>query len=143
MQLVRENIDFNTPESLSYALELMNIFLDERIKPRIFPLFDDLNTDERVKKLATHYAPELFRNYTDVLTQIVNRDYNRMGAWAKALATYRLASVEDAKVSMDLVANMHNPNPVLLQSTAFVLLEKDKHAYRRVTMGLGLSLIHI
>ena len=131
IQLVKENVDFGTPESLTYAIELMDTFLDELIKPKIFPLLDDLQPAERIAKLSQHYAPEKFNGYEDVLNQIINRDYNYISRWTKSLAIYRLSSLSTAKITQDLVANIFNPDMYLLQVTAFVIFQKDKHEYRR------------
>ncbi len=136
VQLVKENVEFATHESLAYAVELMNIFLDEELKLKIFPLFDDLRPDERVEKLDKHYTPEFFVNYPDVLTQLINRDYNKLGRWTRGLALYRLASLPEVVINPDLIANIFNPDMFLLQVTAFVLYKKDKNEYRRQTLRI-------
>ena len=137
VQLVKENVDFGTPESLTYAIELMNIFLDETLKPKMFPLFDDLHPEERISRLDVHYTPEYFKGHEDALLQVINRDYKRISRWAKGLAIYRLASLEEAKITPDLIANVFNPDMFLLQVTAFVLYKKDKHEYRRQTLRIA------
>ena len=140
IQLVKENVDFGTPESLTYAIELLDTFLDELIKPKVFPLLDDLQPDERVAKLSNYYAPEKFRGYEDVLHQIINRDYNSMGRWARSLAIYRLSSLSKAKITPDLIANVFNPDKYLLEVTAFVILQKDREEYRRQTRRIDSKL---
>ena len=137
VQLVKENVEFGTPESLTYAIELMNVFLDETIKPKVFLLFDDLRPEERISRLSAHYVPEFFKNYEDALLQIVNQDYTRIGRWVKSLAIYRLASLPEARITPDLVANIFNPDMFLLQVTAFVLYQKDKREYRRQTLRIA------
>ena len=137
VQLVKENVEFDTSESLGYAVELMNVFLDEELKPKVFALFDDVRLEDRVNKLNKHYVPEFFFDHEDTLLQIINRDYNRMGRWTKALAIYRLATLSSATISADLIANIFNPDMFLLQATAFTLYKKDKNAYRRQTLRLS------
>ena len=136
VQLVKENVDFGTPESLTYAIELMNIFLDETLKPKMFPLFDDLQPEECISRLSSYYTPESFKGHEDTLLQIINRDYKCVSRWAKGLAIYRLASLSSAKITPDLLANIFNPDMLLLQTAAFVLYKKDKHEYRRQTLRI-------
>ena len=140
VQLVRENVDFGTPESLTYAIELMNIFLDSDLKPKLFPIFEDLRPDEKVAKLSSAFAPERFKGYLDALLQIVNRDYNRLNRWTKSLAIYRLSSLNSAAITSDLLANVFNPDYSLVQVSFFVLLQKDRNEYRRQTLRLNAEL---
>ena len=137
VQLVKENVEFGTPDSLAYAIELMNIFLDEEIKPRLFPLFDDLRADERIEKLRNYYAPEQFKDYEDLLLQIINRDYKSIDKWTKGLCVYRLISLPNSKIGPDIIANIFNPDHMLLQSTAFFLYKKNRNEYRRHTLRLS------
>ncbi len=136
VRLVKENIEYGTPESLTYAIELMNTFIEDLLKPKLFPLFDDLLPAERIKRLSEYFAPERFRGYEDVLLQIINRDYNHMSRWCKALSLYRLSSLSSATVSRDLIANVYNPDYLLLQTTAFALLKKDPQQYRQHTQRI-------
>ena len=141
IQLVKENVDFGTPESLTYAIELMSTFLDELLKPKVFPLLDDLKPEERIEKLSYYYAPEQFKDYEDVLLQIVNRDYNRISRWTKGLAMYRLSSLPKTGITSDLIANIFNPDKYLLQVAAFAILQKDKQEYRKQTLRLDSKIV--
>ena len=136
IRLVKENIDFGTPESLTYAIELLNTFLEDVLKPKLFPLFDDLLPAERLSRLSDYFAPERFRNHEDVLLQIINRDYNHISRWCKALALYRLSSLDTATITRDLVANIYNPDVLLLETTAFTLLKKDRQRYQKHTLEI-------
>ena len=136
VQLVRDNIEFDTPESVAYAIELMSIFVDDALKRKILPLFDDLTPQERVRQLSPYYAPERYRDYADALVQLIHRDYNSLNRWTKALALYRLSFMEDAPITRALIANIYNPDMLLLQTTAYVILQKDRQEYRRQTQRL-------
>ena len=141
VELVRENIDMGSSESITYAIELMNVFLDDNIKPRLFPLYDDLRPEERVTKLSDHYAIEKFKNYEDLLCQIAHRDYEKTNRWTKALALYKLASLDNTPASTHLMANIFHPDKLLLQTTAYAIYKKNKTLYRestsRMTTGVA------
>ena len=136
VQLVRDNIEFDTPESVAYAIELLSIFVDDALKRKILPLFDDLTPQERVRQLSPYYAPERYRDYADALVQLIHRDYNSLNRWTKALALYRLSFMKEAPITRALIANIYNPDMLLLQTTAYVILEKDRQEYRRQTQRL-------
>lgn len=133
--LVRENIELGTTESVSFAVEMLDIFVGEELKPKLFPIMDELKTEDRLTKLHNHYPPEAFENYEDLLTQIVNRDYNRLNRYTKVLALYRLSQISK-EVKMDLIANLFNPDPVILQTAAYAIYSIDKKAYQEHTKRL-------
>lgn len=133
VQLVKENIQVGTSESITFAVEMMDIFLEDPLKPKVFPVFDDLKPQERLARLGDHYPPESFADYEDLLLSVVNRDYNRINRWTKAVALYRLAQMDNNAVTADLIANLFNPDPWMLQTAAWVIYKKDKIEYQRNT----------
>lgn len=133
VQLVKDNIKLGTGESITFAVEMIDIFLEDELKPKVFPVFDDMKTEERLARLHDHYPPETFSGYEDLLLSIVNRDYNHMNRWTKAVALYRLAQIETSHVTADLIANLFNPDKLMLQTSAWVIYKKDKAEYQRNT----------
>ncbi len=55
IQLVKENIDSGTAEGITYAIELLDVFLSEQLKHRVIPILDDLLDVERIKRLEDYY----------------------------------------------------------------------------------------
>ncbi len=51
IQLVKENIDSGTAEGITYAIELLDVFLSEQLKQRVIPILDDLSDTERTNRL--------------------------------------------------------------------------------------------
>ncbi len=133
--LVKENLEIGTTESVSFAVEMLDVFVGEELKPKLFPILDDLKIEDRLAKLRNHYPPEDFESYEDLLLQIVNRDYNRVNRYTKTLALYRLSEVSK-DVSMDLIANLFNPDPLILQTAAYAIYKIDKNKYQQHTRRL-------
>lgn len=133
--LVKENIEIGTTESVSFAVEMLDVFVGEELKPKLFPIMDDLKIEERLTRLRNFYPPEDFESYEDLLIQIVNRDYNRINRYTKALALYRLSEIS-SEVPMDLIANLFNPDPLLLQTAAYTIYQIDKSKYQEHTRRL-------
>ena len=128
--LVRENIEIATTESISFAVEMLDVFVGEELKPKLFPIMDELKVEDKLAKLRAFYPPEDFDSYEDLLLQIVNRDYNRLNRYTKALAMFRLSQVSK-EVTMDMIANLFNPDPLILQTAAYTIYAIDKEAYQK------------
>ena len=133
--LAKENIQNGTTESITFAVEMMDIFVEEELKPKLIPVMDELKIQERLVKLQNHYPPEDFDSYEDLLLQIINRDYNRINRYTKALAMYRFSQLSN-HVTADLIANLFNPDPLLLQTAAFVMYNINKESYHEHTKRL-------
>lgn len=133
--LARENIQNGTTESITFAVEMMDIFVEEELKPKLLPVMDELKVFERLAKLQNHYPPEDFDSYEDLLLQIINRDYNRINRYTKSLAMYRFSQLS-THVTADLIANLFNPDPLLLQTAAYAIYSIDKEAYHEHTKRL-------
>jgi ATP:ADP antiporter, AAA family len=133
--LAKENIQSGTSESITFAVEMLDIFVEEELKPKLVPVMDELKVHERLAKLQNHYPPEDFESYEDLLLQIINRDYNRINRYTKALSMYRISQLQMG-VTPDLIANLFNPDRLLLQTAAFVIYKIDKNAYHEHTKRL-------
>ena len=135
VRLAKENIQTGATENITFAVEMMDIFVEEELKPKLLPVMDELKVGERLAKLQNFYPPESFDSYQDLLLQIINRDYNRINRYTKALAMFRISQISD-KVTSDLIANLFNPDPLLLQTAAYVIYKLDKAAYHEHTKRL-------
>ncbi|HWZ21616.1 MAG TPA: cyclic nucleotide-binding domain-containing protein, partial [Cytophagaceae bacterium] len=136
IQLVRQNIESRTSEGVVYAIELLNVFIADELKPVLFPLLDEISIEEKILKLQQHYLREKFSS-TEILIEIINRDYNYVNRWTKACAMYRYCGMPEAKVTDDMVANLFNPDSLLRETAAYAIYKLDKEAYHRYTKRIG------
>ncbi len=134
--LVKENIDAGTTESVTFGVEMLDLFCEEELKPKIFPVLDEMKTEERLEKLQNYYPPESFESYEDLLLQIVNRDYNKISRYTKSLAMLRVSQIEGMTVGFDLIANLFNTDKLMLQTAAFTVYKLDPDAYHANTKRL-------
>ncbi len=133
--LAKENIQNGTTESITFAVEMIDIFVEEELKPKLIPVLDELKINDRLGRLQNHYPPEDFDSYDDLLLQIINRDYNRINRYTKALAMFRFSQLS-SHVTADLIANLFNPDPLLLQTAAFAMYRINKDSYHEHTKRL-------
>ncbi|UXP32004.1 HEAT repeat domain-containing protein [Reichenbachiella agarivorans] len=140
IKLVRDNIDLGTTDSVSFGIEMLDIFVDENIKPKLSAVLDDVTPEEKLKRLNNYFPPENFEDYSDLLLQIVNRDYNNINKYTKCLAIYKLSLIRGQKVTDDLIANLFNPDYVMVQTAAATMYKLDADAYQYHTKRLKTTL---
>ena len=135
VQLVKENIEVGTPDSVQYALELLDLFVDQDLKPKLIPLLDDSTTPQKLEKLQTFFPRESY-NPIQVINYILNRDFNYNNRWTKACAVHATAYIPSFRVSRGLISQMFNSDKLLQETTAWVIFNKDKQAYYTVAERL-------
>ncbi|MDN5205326.1 HEAT repeat domain-containing protein [Fulvivirgaceae bacterium BMA10] len=136
IELVRENIDSGTNDGITFALELLDVFLPDDLKPILFPVLDDISPGELAKRLQFHH-PRSSYSTTEILKQIINRDYNSMNRWTKACALYSIALMDNAELSQELIANLFNPDAFLRETTAWAIYQIDPEGYHFHTRRLS------
>ncbi|MFL5728864.1 MAG: cyclic nucleotide-binding domain-containing protein [Cytophagaceae bacterium] len=141
IQLVRNNIESGTIEGVTFAIELLNVFIDDDLKPILFPLLDELPVAEKLQRLQVHFPREKL-NPTDVLKHIINRDYNSTNRYTKALAMCKFILLPDVKVTDDLIANLFNPDPLLRETAAWAIYLINKDEYHKHTARISKSYKH-
>ncbi|MCU0428345.1 MAG: cyclic nucleotide-binding domain-containing protein [Cytophagaceae bacterium] len=132
IQLVRQNIESRTSEGVLYAIELLNVFVAEELKPVLFPLLDELPVQEKINRLQEYYLRERFDQVT-ILMEIINQDYNSINRWTKACAMYRYLKMPGALLTNDIVANLFNPDPLLREIAAYAMYTLDRVSYHEST----------
>lgn len=135
VQLVKENLQANTPDSIQYALELLDLFVDVDLKPRLIPLLDDSNTLDKLAQLQIYFPRESY-NPVQVINYILNRDFNYNNRWSKACAVHASAYIHDFRVSRGLISQLFNQDKILQEAAAWVIYNKDKNLYETVTERL-------
>jgi hypothetical protein len=131
VQLVRDNIESGDPDGIAFAMELMDLFVDKELKPKLFPLLDDSPTDQKLAQLQLYYPRESY-NPIQVINYILNRDFNQNNRWTKACAVHAAAYLSDFRVSRGLIAQVFNNDRLLQETSAWVIYNKDKKAYEAI-----------
>jgi hypothetical protein len=135
VQLVKENVEAGTPDSIQYALELLDLFVDQDLKPKLIPLLDDSSTSDKLEKLQVFFPRESY-NPVQVINYILNRDFNYNNRWTKVCSVYATAYMPDFRVSRGLISQMFNADKLLQETTAWVIFNKDRKAYETISERL-------
>lgn len=135
IQLVRENINSGTVDGVTFAIELLDVFVSEDIKNVLVPVLDDISTEEAIRRLQEHFPRESYSPQR-LLIQIINRDYNFINLWTKTCAIYNLGLMDEAKVSDDLIANLFNRDSLIREMAAWAIYQIDPAAYEQHTQRI-------
>ncbi|MDQ2656817.1 MAG: cyclic nucleotide-binding domain-containing protein, partial [Bacteroidota bacterium] len=136
IQLVKENIDSGTADSITYAIELLDVFLAEQLKQRVLPVLDDLTETERINRLD-NFFPRVKLDSKLVLKFIINRDFTQSNRWTKACVIFHIGTQRIEDFKMDLIAQLFNPDALIKEVSAWALYQMNAEEYHRNVRRLG------
>ncbi len=136
IQLVKENIDSGTAEGITYAIELLDVFLSEQLKKRVIPILDDLTDAERTSRLEDFY-PRVKLDSALVLKFMINRDFAQSNRWTKACVLFQIGILGIDDFKLDLIAQLFNPDWLLREVSAWALYKIHPDSYDQNARRLG------
>jgi AAA family ATP:ADP antiporter len=136
IQLVKENIDSGTAEGITYAIELLDVFLSEQLKQRVIPILDDLTDSEKISRLDDYY-PRVKLDEKLVLKFIINRDFTQSNRWTKACVLFQIGISRIGDFKLDLIAQLFNPDLLIREVAAWALHQINPEFYNSNVKRLG------
>ncbi|MCS7005352.1 MAG: hypothetical protein NZM38_08500 [Cytophagales bacterium] len=138
VNLVAHHIRLGTSESIGYALELLDIFLDDNLKPILLPILEDISPTEKLSKLETYFSRDRYTS-SQVLMQIVHRDANQISTWTKACAVI-LLPLSANNLQQVLCALLFHPQKILRQTASLRLQQLNINAFKDILKRLPPSI---
>jgi len=129
---IRENLETGTAESIGFAIELLDLFVAEELKPVLFPVLEDTPPLEKIRQLQVEFPVDILEPY-ELVIALINRDPNFINPYTKGCALLTLDYLQDIQVSNDLIAQIFNPDQLLSQLAAWKVFRMDKNIYDSVT----------
>jgi ATP:ADP antiporter, AAA family len=136
IQLVKENIDSGTADSITFAIEMLDVFLTDQLKHRVIPVLDDLTDVERINRLEDFY-PRVKLDSKLVLKFIINRDFTQSNRWTKACVIFQIGMQRIGDFKLDLIAQLFNPDVFIKEVSAWALYQISPEEYKVSTKRLG------
>ncbi len=136
IQLVKENIESGTVEGTAFAIELLDVFLSEQLKQRVIPVLDDISDQERIGRLELFY-PRVTLDERLVLKFLINRDFTQTNRWTKTCVLRQIGIFKIEEFTLDLIAQLFNPDKLISQMAAWALYQIDPQAYATHVSRLG------
>ena len=136
IQLVKENIESGTVEGTAFAIELLDVFLSEQLKQRVIPVLDELSDQERINRLENFY-PRISLDKELILKFLINRDFTQTNRWTRACVLRQIGLLKIPKFTLDLIAQLFNPDKLICEMAAWALHEMDVSVYESNVERLG------
>jgi hypothetical protein len=102
----RNDLSHTSREKRAYALEALDITLDQATKEVIFPLLQELTPQQRLKRLASLF-PQSVADYHVRLAEIIQASEVLLPTWPKACALYAASQVAAPNGASSLVQAIH------------------------------------
>ncbi len=105
---------------INHAIELADQYLDDDIKPLIFPLLEDITSTERLKRLEFYFLqPKTTPN--EIIRSTLTHDYNKLSLYPRACAMLVILEQNLQGFESELVFNATHPEQLLSETALFVL----------------------
>ncbi|MFP4555854.1 MAG: hypothetical protein ACLFNU_03190 [Bacteroidales bacterium] len=132
---VVENLDAGTGESISFAIELLDTFMAEDLKPYILPLLEDSSLVNKIWALQNYFP---LRSYSteELLKAIINRNENLITKYSKIYALNAFNTIENLTITADLSAQLFNADRVLRLISAQIIANNNKNSYLQLKRRL-------
>ncbi len=124
IEKIRLNLESGTVGSVNYALEMVDIVIDDSIKPKLVAYIDSVPDEEKTRNLHQFYPGEI-TEFEFLLEDIINRDYNLIGIWARACALRTSAGLFRNSFAESVIALLFSPEKIL-QEEAARLISRSK-----------------
>jgi hypothetical protein len=129
---IRENLESETVESGNFALEMIDIVIDESIKPKVIALLDILPDEDKLKTLYQFYPGEV-PSIGKLREDIINRDYNLLNIWTKVCAIRNIEAIKDDNMAETASALLFSPEIILQEEAVRLISRSDKGLYESVS----------
>jgi MFS family permease len=128
---VKENLESGNPESADYAIELMDLFLDEDLKGRLFPLLEDFPITTKVRLLEAFY-PVGLEEPDDILFKVLDLDFNYTQRWTKGVAMHYIGKNLRSEYYDKITSYIFHPDPFFQEFATAILSEVDENKFKEV-----------
>ena len=132
---IRENLEKETVESVNYALEMIDIVIEDSVKPKLVALLDVVPDEEKIKNLY-HFFPGEVPVYYKLLEDIINRDYNLLSLWTKACTLRKLPEIEGDDMAESIVALLFSPEGIIQEESAKLIARSSKELYKSASLRI-------
>jgi ATP:ADP antiporter, AAA family len=136
IQLVKESIESGTAEGVTYAIELLDVFLSDQLKQRVIPVLDDVSNVEKINRLELFY-PRVPLDEKLVLKFLINRDFTQSNRWTKACVLHQIGIQKIEDFTLDLISQLFNPDQLIRETSAWALYQINPSLYHTNSIRLG------
>jgi ATP:ADP antiporter, AAA family len=135
---VQQSIEDVENEDAGFALELLNMIVDEQVYAYLEPYYDSLSVVEKIRRLQNEMPVEILP-YGELLIDLLNRDSLYAGNYLRICAIDAIRIAEGIDAGQYLAAQVFHPNPVISKTASIALAGKDNALYLDVVERLDIA----
>ncbi|MBN1952007.1 MAG: hypothetical protein JW801_12465 [Bacteroidales bacterium] len=128
---IQELLEKGSEEDISHAIELLDQFVMEDIKPVLFPIIENISAKERVQRLQ-YYFPIEKMDKEELISSILMRDYNLLGVYPRICALRLALILPGLELTQELISNLFHPNRMLREAAALVVHKRDPELFESI-----------
>jgi AAA family ATP:ADP antiporter len=133
---IRELLENGSSSDSSHAIEMLDHFVFEDIKPVLFPVLENISGKERVKRLQYYFPIEDMTVY-EMITFTLTRDFNILSFYPRICAMQVALGMPEFEITQELIANLFHPNRLLREVAALVVHRRDPGLFESVLSRLS------
>ena len=107
---------------INHGLELADQYLDEELKPLLFPLLEDISTKEKLKKLE-YFFVQTQAKIMDILRITLTHDFNSISFYSRISAIDYILKNKITEFEEELIFNAYH-SELLISETAINALQR-------------------
>ncbi|HAS45833.1 MAG TPA: hypothetical protein DCS93_35455 [Microscillaceae bacterium] len=127
--LIKVNLQSGDPEKAEFAFGLLDMTLEDDMKPMILPILSVSDFEEKIFRTRYVLPTTDDMDKKDVLLHLVQRDYKWVNRWTKACAIRELLQEGSSENVELLVSNIVNPDIILSEIACEALFKLDKEDF--------------
>ena len=132
---IREYLSDETVERVHYALEMIDVVVDDSVKPKLISLLDIIRDDDKLKNLYNYYPGEI-PGYKQLQEEIINRDYNLVSLWTKACVLRSISRIESNEMAESVTALLFSPEGIIQEEAASLIARSNHELYRSASQRI-------
>ena len=134
---VRRSIQDVDNEDAGFALELLNLIVDEEVYAYLEAYFDDLSVSEKIRRLQNEMPVEILA-FEEVLIDLLNRDRLYTGDFLRLCVIDTIDRMEELEAGQYLAAQVFHPDPMISGPASTVLANKEPEYHSELSQRIQL-----
>lgn len=132
---IRDSILDTEHDDSGYALELLNMIVEDEQFAYLEPYFDDLGVGEKIRRMQSE-MPVVILEYEELLRELVSRDALYLGGYARVCALDAIRNQQEMTATQQLVAQVFHPNEAIRDTASAALLVKEPLVFDEIAQRL-------
>jgi len=128
---VKNSLMDSENEDTGFAIELINLIVDEQVYAYLEPYFEQMAIPDKVRKLQNEMPVEILP-YETLLTELIGRDGLFTGDYIRLCAINAIGMHNEMDASLELAAQIFHPNEVLSKSANTILSLKNEELHKDI-----------